>query len=134
MLAQHYAQLLHLHVGCVIASGTLFCVRGLLRLGGMPLANHRGLRLLSYAIDTALLAAAIGLTLTIRQYPLVDGWLTTKLALLVIYVVLGSLALKRGRSPRVRLAAFAGALAVYAAIASVAMAHHPLGIFHRLTG
>jgi uncharacterized membrane protein SirB2 len=102
MLAQHYLTILHLHVGCVVLSGTLFGARGLMRLRGLALANHRALRIASYLIDTALLTAAILLTLVIHQYPLANGWLTVKLAVLLAYIALGALALKRARSERGR--------------------------------
>jgi uncharacterized membrane protein SirB2 len=49
--------------------------------------------------------------------------------LLLAYVVLGSLALKRGRSRGTRLACYLAALAVYLFIASVARTHDPRGIF-----
>ena len=47
--------------------------------------------------------------------------------LLVLYVALGSLALKRARTPAARRASYAGALMVYMFMASVALSHHPLG-------
>jgi hypothetical protein len=46
-----------------------------------------------------LLVAALTLTAIVRQYLFVHGWLTVKVVLLVVYVVLGSLALKRGKTP-----------------------------------
>ena len=54
------------------------------------------LRYLSYTIDTVLLTAALMLATMLHQYPFVHGWLTAKVLLLVVYVVLGSYALKRG--------------------------------------
>jgi uncharacterized membrane protein SirB2 len=127
MLAPHFQAILQLHVGCVILSGALFCTRGLMRLRGLALANHRVLRILSYLIDTTLLGAAILLTLIIHQYPLANAWLTVKVLLLLAYIVLGSLALKRAQGGRARLAAFAGALAAYGLIVSVALTQSPLG-------
>ncbi len=69
----------------------------------------------------------------LRMYPFQQSWLTAKVVLLVVYVVLGSLALKRARSPRVRAICFAAALAVFLAIVSIARAHHPLGALLRFT-
>ncbi|MCE3286320.1 MAG: hypothetical protein K0R70_2576, partial [Steroidobacteraceae bacterium] len=60
------------------------------------------------------------------------GWLTMKVALLVVYVVLGSLAPKRGRTRGVRIAALVGALLTVGFLYTVARAHHPLGIFATL--
>jgi uncharacterized membrane protein SirB2 len=61
--------------------------------------------------------------------PVRDAWLGAKLVLLLVYIVLGSLALKRARSPRGRLASYLAALAMFLFIASVARAHHPFGVF-----
>lgn len=134
MLAAHYFAILHLHVACVILSGTLFGARGLMRLKGLALAHHRALRIASYLIDTVLLGAAILLTLIIHQYPLVNGWLSMKLGLLALYIVLGSLALKRARAPRARALAFVGALLCYGFIISIALTKRPLGVIALLPG
>jgi len=87
------------------------------------------LRYLSYTIDTVLLTAALMLATLLHQYPFVHGWLTTKVLLLVVYVVLGSLALKRGSTRAVRALAYVAALLVFAFIISVARAHDPRGVF-----
>lgn len=60
------------------------------------------------------------------------AWLTAKVLLLVVYIVLGSFALKRGRTRRVRVACCFAALCVFAFIASVARAHDPWGILAQL--
>jgi len=85
------------------------------------------LRYLSYTIDTVLLTAALMLATIIHQFPFVQGWLTAKVLLLVLYVVLGSFALKRGRTRAVRTACWISALLVYLFIVSVARVHNPLG-------
>ena len=79
-----------------------------------------------------LLAAALMLTTVIHQYPFQAGWLTMKVCLLVVYVVLGSIALKRGRTQAVRVVALVTALLTVAFLFTVARAHHPLGIFAML--
>jgi uncharacterized membrane protein SirB2 len=53
--------------------------------------------------------------------------------LLVVYVALGTFALRRGRTPRVRGACYLAALAVYLFIISVARAHSPWGILEHFT-
>lgn len=133
-MIEFYPQVKWLHVGTVILSGALFLARGLMMLARSPRANHALLRFPSYAIDTVLLAAAITLSAMLHQYPFVHGWLTAKVLLLLAYIVLGSLALRRGRSYRVRAASFLAALAAYASIVLVARAHHPLGPLGRWLG
>lgn len=131
-MIEFYPQIKLVHVLCVILSGSLFAGRGLLMLGRSHYANHPLLRYLSYAIDTTLLTAALMLVALLHQYPFVQGWLTVKVFLLVVYIVLGSMALKRGRTRATRAGYFVAAIAVYLFIISVAIAHHPLGIFSRL--
>ncbi len=127
MLATHYLQILHVHVASVILSGSLFGTRSLLRIANNPLANQRSLRILSYLIDTTLLVAAILLMLILHQYPFRNGWLTTKVLLLILYIGLGTIALKRARTPAGRVAAFLAALLVFGCIIGVALTHHPAG-------
>jgi uncharacterized membrane protein SirB2 len=59
--------------------------------------------------------------------PLAHAWLGSKLALLPIYIVLGSFALKRARGPRGRWFCFLAALGTYGLMIGIARAHHPLG-------
>jgi uncharacterized membrane protein SirB2 len=56
------------------------------------------------------------------------GWLTAKVAALLVYIALGAIALKRGRTRGVRIAAFIGAIVTFAYIVSVALAKSPLGL------
>ena len=131
-MAAWYLQILWTHIGCVIASGSLFFVRGCMMLAGLPTANHIALRRISVVIDSLLLAAAITLTTIIHQYPFVQAWLTVKRVLLVVYIVLGVFALRRGRTRAIRATCFAAAMIVFLFIVSVARAHDPLGAFVRL--
>jgi uncharacterized membrane protein SirB2 len=128
-MIEFYPQIKFVHILCVILSGSLFAVRGTLVLAGSNYGNHALLRWLSYAIDTTLLTAALMLVTILHQYPFVQAWLTVKVLLLVVYIVLGALALRRAPRHAQRLACFVGALAVYLFMVSIAYAHHPLGVF-----
>jgi uncharacterized membrane protein SirB2 len=125
---EFYAQIKWVHVAAVLFSGALFAFRGAAMLAGARWYMAAPLRYLSYTVDTVLLTAALMLATILHQYPFVHGWLTTKVLLLVVYVVLGSYALKRG-STRVRARAYVAALLVFAFIISVARAHDPRGVF-----
>lgn len=131
MLTTYYLQLRWLHELTVAMSGSLFAVRGLAMLARAPWTNHRVLRWLSVCIDSVLLAAAIALTTIIHQYPFVQGWLTAKVLLLVVYIALGTFALKRARSRAMQIVCFFAALAVFGFIISIALAHNPWGVFAR---
>jgi len=127
VLSGCYLQILLVHLGCVALSGALFAVRGLMRIADLPGANSRALRGLSYVIDSTLLGAAILLSVIVRQYPLVDAWLTTKVLLLLLYIGLGTMALRRARTRAGRAAAYVAALLTFAWIVGVAIARDPAG-------
>jgi len=116
-----YPALKLLHVGCVVVTASGFVLRGIWMLGESPLLRHPLTRVLPHLNDTLLLAVGVGMALTLRQYPLVDGWLTAKLLALLLYIVLGTIALKRGRTKRVRVLAFGGALLTLAYLLAVAV-------------
>ena len=128
-MIEFYAEIKWVHVAAVLCSGALFALRGAVMLAGQQWYMAAPLRYLSYTIDTVLLTAALMLATILHQYPFVHAWLTTKVLLLVVYVVLGSYALKRGATPAVRARAYAAALLVYAFIISIARAHDPRGVF-----
>lgn len=129
-----YPELKALHVSVVLLSGALFALRGLAMLRGRTWGMARPVRLGSYAIDTLLLAAGVAMWAALGLNPVRETWLGVKLLLLLLYIVLGSLALKRARSQAGRVAALVAALACYAYMLSVARLHHPLGVFSLLGG
>lgn len=126
-----YPQIKAVHVTAVLASGLLFFVRGAAVHAGKSWAMAAPLRYVSYAIDTVLLIAALLLVTLLHQYPFLNGWLTVKVLLLIVYIGLGTFALKRGATRATRIGYWVGALVVYAFIISVARAHHPAGVFAR---
>jgi uncharacterized membrane protein SirB2 len=130
-MTEYYLVLRNAHITCAILTIALFVLRGSLMLADSPWQQNVVLRYLPHAVDTVLLTTALMLTTVIQQYPFAVGWLTTKVVLLVVYIVLGSIALKRGRTKRVRVVAFVAALATVGYLVGVARAHHTLGI---LTG
>lgn len=133
-MIEFYPDIRFVHIAAVFASGGLFLLRGLGLLAGGRWPRAALLRYLSYSVDTVLLTAAMMLTTIVRQYPFVHAWLTVKVVLLVVYVALGITAFWSRAAPRLRLAAWLAALALYAYIYSVARAHHPLGALRALAG
>ncbi|HZD54132.1 MAG TPA: SirB2 family protein [Woeseiaceae bacterium] len=128
-MIEFYLQIKWVHVAAVVASGSLFLLRGLAVQAKARWPMAAPVRYLSYSIDTVLLTAALMLLTILPSAVYANGWLAAKLSLLVVYVVLGTFALKRGRTPIIRLATFAGALMVYGSMVGIARAHHPLGPF-----
>jgi len=122
-----YPLLKHLHVTCVVLSGAGFLLRSVLMWVESPLLQRRWMKILPHVNDSLLLAAAIALALHLGQYPLRDDWLTAKVAGLIAYIMLGSVALKRGRTRRQRGWAVVAAMAAYFYVVSVALTRSPWG-------
>ncbi len=120
-----YVALKHLHMASAAVSLALFLVRGAWMLTGSRLLYTRFSRIVPHVVDTLLLATAIGLMIVLRQYPFAQDWLTAKLVGLVVYIFLGTIALKRGKTPAIRSAALVAALMVFGWIVMTARAHAP---------
>jgi len=121
-----YTALKLLHMSSAALSVALFTLRGVWMIQASPRLQQRWVRVLPHVIDSLFLASGISLALLLRQYPLVHDWLTAKVFALVLYIILGSVALRPGRKRAVRIAAFVAALAVFAYIVGAAQLHHPL--------
>jgi uncharacterized membrane protein SirB2 len=116
-----YLSLKHFHMGCAGLSGSLFLLRGVWMLHASPMLQQRWVRIAPHIVDTLLLASAIGLAVWSRQCPGQQPWLTAKVSALLGYIVLGTIALKHGRTRGQRAAAFVAALALFAYIVTVAV-------------
>ncbi|MES2125701.1 MAG: SirB2 family protein [Pseudomonadota bacterium] len=119
-----YLTVKHFHMSCAALSGSLFLLRGSALFGAPPL-RQRWLRVLPHVVDTLLLASAITLAVWSAQYPFVQAWLSAKVLALLAYIILGSIALRQGKSLGVRRIAFVAALGAFAYIVSVALTKHP---------
>ena len=116
-----------LHVACVILSLAGFAARGALMLAASPLLNARWLRVAPHVVDTVLLASAAWLAWFLQQYPFVHGWLTAKVVGLLAYIGFGMVALRRGRTKRIRTTFLLLALASAAYVVWVALTRDPAG-------
>lgn len=126
-MIEFYPQIRLAHIFAVLTSGALFSLRGVGVLVGARWPMAAPLRYLSYSIDTVLLTAALMLVSMLPPTVFANHWLTAKLALLVLYVVLGSYALKRGSTGRIRATCFAVALLAYVCMFGIARKHDPWG-------
>lgn len=124
-----YFALKHFHMACALLSGSFFLLRGCWMIAGSAMLQRAWVRRAPHLIDTLLLASALTLALWSGQYPFVAPWLTAKVLALLLYIVLGSIALKRGKTRASRLAAFAGALAVFCYIVAVALSKQSMPFF-----
>lgn len=121
-----YAAFKHIHLLTVALSLGLFTLRGVWMLLDSDKLQKRWVKIVPHIIDTLLLVSAIGLMFQIQQYPFSDGWLTAKLLGLIAYIVIGTIALKRGKTKGTRVIALVAAFGVIAYIVGVALRHNAL--------
>ena len=122
----YFAPIKFVHVSAVVITATFFLVRGIWMLRGSPLLQHPFVRIAPHVNDTILFVSALTLATLVGQYPFVSGWLTAKVLGLLAYILLGHIALRRGRNQMERSIAFAAALGVLAYIVAVARCRDPL--------
>ena len=121
-----YLSLKHLHMSFAGLSGGFFVLRGAWMLAGSPMLQTRWVRTLPHVIDTILLSSAVALAWWSSQYPFSQAWLTAKVLALLAYIVLGTIALKRGRTRTAHTVAFLAAVLVFIYIAGVASTKNPV--------
>lgn len=125
-----YSLLKQFHLTTIALTLTLFILRGVWMMADSPRLRARWVRIVPHVNDTLLLASGIVLAVLIRQYPLVNGWLTAKFFALIAYIVLGTIALKRGRTKGTRVAAWIAALLAFGYMVAVAVTHTPFPFLH----
>lgn len=115
----------HIHITCVALSYSLFFLRGVWMLNESPSLQKRWVRVAPHAVDTVLLASAITLAWQLGISPLSTPWLAAKIVALLLYIAIGTIALKRGQTKRLRLFAWIAAQMVFFYMVSVAVTHDP---------
>lgn len=115
-----YVLLKNIHLATIVITLALFLLRGAWRLMDSPRLDQKWVKIVPHTNDAILLSSAIGMLVVGKLNPLDHGWLMAKILALLAYVALGTIALKRGRTPLQRNLAFVGALAVFAYMVAVA--------------
>ena len=121
-----YALLKMIHVSSVILSYSLFLLRGIWLIQDSTNLRQRWIKILPHIIDTVLLTSAVFLAMTIQQNPLQDSWLTAKVAGLLLYIVLGMVAMRFGKTRRTKIIAWVAAQCVFIYIVLVAITKSPV--------
>lgn len=115
-----------LHLSSVALSYSLFFMRGIWVLRASPVMQQRWVKIAPHIIDTVLLSSAITLAVMLGISPLTSNWLAAKIIALLLYIVLGSFALKRGKTQRAKLIYWLAAQAVFFYIVLTAWTHDPM--------
>jgi uncharacterized membrane protein SirB2 len=121
-----YTLLKTTHVACAVLSYALFFVRGVWMMRGSSLLARRWVRIAPHVIDTVLLASAIAMLIVLALNPFTVPWIAAKIAGLIVYIGLGIVALRHGRTRGARIAAWIAAQAVFFYIVAAAVTKHAL--------
>lgn len=112
-----------LHMSAATLSILFFMVRAYWSVTGSGKLQLKAVRILPHVIDTVLLACGIALTVMLGG---LQGWIVAKLVALVLYIGVGTIAIKRGKTAGGRGAAALIAIAVFFYIVGVAIRHDPM--------
>lgn len=123
---EYYFLIKQLHMTVAALSITLFVLRAWWSVRESPRLNARWVKVLPHIIDTALLGLGVTLMLLLSVWPWQLPWLGAKLLALLAYIGIGTIAIKRGSTPRTRAIAAVVAVAVFAYMVGAAVRHSPL--------
>ncbi|MGL5758764.1 SirB2 family protein [Plesiomonas sp.] len=123
-----YMFLKHLHMTTLAISVSLLVLRFIWSFCGAQIMQQRWVKIVPHINDTVLLLSGAGLMVVTGFYPFTPHtvWMTEKLLGVVIYILLGFVALKEGKNKVIRLFALLGALGWIWLIAQLAITKTPL--------
>lgn len=124
----NYLLIKHLHVTAAGLSILFFVIRAYWSVTENALLQKKFVKIAPHIIDTVLLVAAILLSMMLGAAA-AQPWVLTKIVLLLVYIGVGTIAIKRGRTSRSRLIAAVIAVLVFLYIVGVALRHHPASWF-----
>lgn len=117
------------HITFVVLSFAGFFIRGIWMLKDSSLLQQKWVKISPQVVDTVLLVSAIILAIQLRMSPMEQPWLLAKIVALLVYIAVGLVALRLGRSKRIRLVSWLLGLIIFLYIVSVALSKSPLGWF-----
>jgi uncharacterized membrane protein SirB2 len=120
-----YSALKIIHVIFAILSIAGFVLRSVWMFSHSANLHRRVVRIAPHVVDTAFLISGIWLVVTLHLVLREQAWLIAKLVALILYIVFGVIALRRGRTMQIRATAFVAALLAYLYIAGVALSKSP---------
>lgn len=123
-----YLLIKHVHITLAIISISFFCVRFFWAINDAAQLNRKWVKILPHFVDTLLLACGLYLLFTLGVWPSENAWLAVKLVALVIYILLGTFAIKRGRTKQTKIVTGTLAILVYLYMVNVAISHNPFVI------
>lgn len=129
-----YLILKYVHVIAAVATITGFMLRGYWMLTESGHLQRPAVKIAPHIIDTLFLLAGVGMIWLVHLNPLTQPWLLAKFTGLIAYILLGTIAIKRGPTKQIRAVALVAAIAAFAYVVGVALAKSPLSWVWLLAG
>lgn len=120
-----YLTVKSLHLIAITLSIAGFALRGYWMISQSDRLHLRAVRITPHIVDTVLLLSGFALVYMLRLEILSQPWLLAKFVGLAAYIVLGTIALKRGSTLAIRSVAFVAALIAFAYIVGAALQKSP---------
>lgn len=114
-----------LHMITAIATISGFVLRGYWMMVESERLQLKLIRIAPHIIDTLFLLSGIALVYQLQLNVFSQPWLLAKITGLIAYIVLGTIAIKRGPTLQIRVIAFVAALATFAYIVGIALTKSP---------
>ena len=123
-----YTLLKNIHIATAFISIAGFFIRGIWMMQSSSELQQRWIKIAPHINDTVLLLSAIALIFITNQYPGPEMWLNAKIIALLAYIVLGTIALKRGKTMEIRIIAWCLAILTFIYIIVTAYSKNALPI------
>lgn len=120
-----YSFIRNLHTIAAVVTITGFILRGYWMMSDSGKLQHRITRIAPHVVDTVFLLSGVAMIAMLSLNPLSQSWLLAKFVGLIVYILLGTVAIRRGSTMQIRTVAFVAALSVFAYIVGVAMSKSP---------
>jgi uncharacterized membrane protein SirB2 len=119
----NYFMIKHLHMTAAGLSIIFFIIRAYWSVSGSSLLQGRFVKIAPHIIDTVLLVCGVILAAMIGPE---QPWILAKIVALILYIGVGTIAIKRGKTPQSRGVAALVAIAIFFYIVGVAIKHNPM--------
>ena len=101
------------HESSVVLTFFSYSLRGFWMMIDSPLLQHKLTRILPHIIDTVLLLSGVTLAVMLYGNFYRMTWLMVKLGAVIVYIILGSIAIRYGRTKTARIIALIMAWCVF---------------------
>ncbi|HWK53270.1 MAG TPA: SirB2 family protein [Hyphomicrobiales bacterium] len=124
-----YLTIKTIHMTFALISFTGFLFRAYLMVIESRWLNHKAIQILPHVVDSVFLLSGATMAFMVNFGLFSQLWLTTKVTLLMFYLLFVGLALNRGKTKSIRVIAFFLAVFTFAQIVGVAVNKTVIGWF-----